>query len=113
MSKIEAAAKPFALSLMLGGSIALAPETQRKLALWAYSSARSSKLTLQIIRSYLGHRVLEVNRDPRVAGRDRRIWPATGMFTWPLGDALSDAELAIYTRPRVKGAATGGLIYPM
>jgi hypothetical protein len=36
MSKIEASAKPFALPLMLGRSIALAPEAQRELALWAY-----------------------------------------------------------------------------
>jgi hypothetical protein len=68
---------------------------------------------LQVIRSYLGHQILEVDRDPRVTDRDRRIWPATGMFTWPRGDALSDAELAIYTGPRVKGPATGRLIYPM
>ena len=182
MSKIEAAAKPFALPLMLGRSIALAPETQRKLALWAYlkcsifqtmerdtrikeawakaypvfyetqasgklpvivsvftvrhvgtlvgqyqhrllgspdrpaafiQTFTTGELTLQVIRSYLGHQILEVNRDPRVTDRDRRIWPATGMFTWPPGDALSDAELAIYTGPRVKGPATGGLIYPM
>jgi len=182
MSKIEDSAKPFALPLMLGRSIALAPEAQRKLALWAYlkcslfqTMERDTRLkeawakahsvfyetqaagalpaivsvftarhvgtlvgqyqhrllgspdrpsafiqtftagefTLQVIRSYLGHRVLEVNRDSLVAGRDRRIWPATGMFTWPPGDALSDAELAIYTGPRVKGPTTHRLIYPM
>jgi hypothetical protein len=172
MSNIEASAKPFALPLMLGRSIALASEAQRKLALWAYlkcslfqtmerdtrvkeawakafpvfyatqaagelppivsvftarhvgslvgqyqhrllgspdrpaafiQTFTTRELTLQVIRSYLGHRVLDVNRDPLVAGRDRRIWPVTGMFTWPPGDALSDAELAIYTGPNVKG----------
>jgi hypothetical protein len=72
----------------------------------------AGELTLQVIRSYLSHRVLEVNRDPRVAGHDCRIWPITGMFTWPPGDALSDAELAIYTGPRIKGPATSRLIYP-
>jgi hypothetical protein len=36
MSRIEAAAKPVALPLMTGRSIALASEAQRKLALWAY-----------------------------------------------------------------------------
>ncbi len=182
MSKIEASAKPFALPLVLGRSIALASEAQRKLALWAYlkcslfqtlerdtrlkeawakaypvfyetqaggtlpaivsvftarhvgalvgqyqhrllgspdrpsafiQTITTGELTLQVIRSYLGRHVLEVNRDPLVAGRDRRIWPSTGMFTWPPGDALSDAELAIYTGPRVEGPATGRLIYPM
>jgi hypothetical protein len=181
MSKIEAAVKPFALPLILGRSIALAPETQRKMALWAYlkcsifqtmerdtrlkaawakafpifyktqasgelpaivsvfaarhvgalvgqyqhrllgspdrpvafiQTFTTGELTLQVIRSYLGHRILEVNRDSSVAGRDRRIWPVTGMFTWPPGDALSDAELAVYTGPRVKGPARGALIYP-
>ncbi len=181
MSKVEASAKPFALPLMLGRSIALGPEAQRKLALWAYlkcslfqtmerdtrlkeawaaaypvfyetqaagtlpaivsvftarhlgtlvgqyqhrllgspdrpavfiQTFTTGELTLQVIRSYLGHRVLAVNRDPLVAGRDRRIWPVTGMFTWPPGDALSDAELALYTGPDVKGPATSRLIYP-
>jgi hypothetical protein len=182
MSKIEASAKPFALPLMLGRSIALGPEAQRTLALWAYlkcslfqtmerdtrlkeawakaypvfyetqaagklpvivsvftarhvgalvgqyqhrllgspdrpaaliQTFTTGELTLQIIRSYLGHRVLDVNRSPSVTGRDRRIWPTSGMFIWPPGGALSDAELAIYTGPRVKGPGTGGLIYPM
>ncbi len=36
MSKIETAAKPLALPLMLGHSLALAPEAQQKLAVWAY-----------------------------------------------------------------------------
>jgi hypothetical protein len=181
MSKIEAAAKPFALPLMTGRSIALASEAQRKLALWAYlkcslfqnlerntairdawakaypvfyesqaagtlpaivnvfvarhvggfvgqyqhrllgASSRpvafiqtftAGELTVQVIRSYLGHRVREVERDPRVTGRDHRIWPITRMFTWPPGDPLSDEELAIYTGPRMAGPSTGGLVLP-
>ena len=59
-----------------------------------------------------GGSVLEPTRDPRVAGCDHRIWPVSGMFTWPSGDALSDADLAIYTGPQVKGTSTSRLIYP-
>jgi hypothetical protein len=182
MSESEAAAKPFALPLILGRPIALAPEAQRKLALWAYlkcsifqtmerdarvkaawakafpvfyetqasgqlpaivsvftarhvgalvgqyqhrllgspdrpvafiQTFTTGELTLQVIRSYLGHRILDVTRDLRVADRDRRIWPVGRMFTWPPGDALGDAELAIYTAPQVNGPAPGRLIYPM
>lgn len=182
MSKIEASAKPFALPLMLGRSIALAPEAQRELALWAYlkcslfqtmerdtrlkeawakaypvfyetqaagtlpaivsvftarhvgtlvgqyqhrllgspdrpsafiQTFTTGELILQVIRSYLGYRVLEVDRDPVVSSRDHRIWPVTGMFTWPPGDALSDAELANYTGPHVAGPTTSSLIYPI
>ena len=181
MSDIEAAAKPFALPLMLGRSIALASEAQRKLALWAYlkcslfqnidrhvvvkdawakaypvfhrsqaagtlpaivsvfaarhvggfvgqyqhrllgapsrpvafvQTFTAGELTLQVIRSYLGHRVLEVERDPRVEGCDHRIWPVTGMFTWPPGNPLSDEGLAVYTGPQVAGAPASGLILP-
>jgi hypothetical protein len=182
MSKIEAAAKPFALPLMQGRSLALASEAQRKLALWAYlkcslfqtmeqntgvraalanahpifyerqaagmlapivsvftarhvgvlvgqyqhrllgaspnrpvafiQTFTAGELVLQVIRSYLGGSILEPTRDPRVAGCDHRIWPVTGMFTWPSGDALSDADLAIYTGPQVKGTSTSRLIYP-
>lgn len=182
MSKIEAGAKPYALPLMLGRSLALGAEAQQKLALWAYlkcslfltmekddrikgamakaypvfyelqaigklaphcsvftarhvglrvgqyqhrllalSPDRPSafvqtltvgELVLQVVRSYLGHSPLEITRDPRVAGCDRRVWPVTGTFTWPPGDALSDEDLDVYTGPHPKQIPTSRLVQP-
>jgi len=182
MSEIEAGAKPYALPLMLGRSLALGQEAQHKLALWAYlkcslfltiekdrtikgamakaypvfyelqavgklaphcsvfmarhvglrvgqyqhrllalspdrpaafvQTLTVGELVLQVVRSYLGHSQIEITRDPRVAGCDRRIWPATGTFTWPPGDALSDTDLDVYTGPHPKRIPTSRLVQP-
>lgn len=54
-------------------------------------------------------RLLEVERDPKMANHDHRLSPLTGMFTWPSGEPLRDDELAVYTGPRAAGPTDSGL----
>jgi len=70
------------------------------------------ELTVQSVKNYIRRAPLEMTRDARVVGADRRIWPTTGMFAWPPGLALSDENLDVYTGPHLASSKRSRLALP-
>lgn len=58
------------------------------------------QLTVQVVRNYTGHFPVTLERDPRIAGAERLIWPSGDPFRWPPGPGLDDGGLTIYTGPQ-------------
>ncbi len=55
------------------------------------------QLTVQVVKNYHVRAPIDLERDPTVANRDRRIWPVGLSFVWPTGPGLDDDGLTIYT----------------